>query len=188
MITTGMPGYRYGYNMAMDERWDEFDAWDEFEADARREWEQTESAAGRAWDDFKDAIRRGWEDVRDAMDIEADYAEYEPTFREHYQTTYYGNNGAGRAYDWYEPAYRYSYVSGLDERYDNYETWDDQLEADIRRDWETGEFATQSAWEDIKDAVRRGWESVREAFDADYDEDEMTMGESGGVGGYTSQR
>lgn len=181
------PAYRYGYDLAMDERWDQYDTWDELEADARRGWEQTESAAGRAWDDFKDAIRRGWEDVRDAMDMEAEYAEYEPTFREHYELTYHHNNGAGRAFDWYEPAYRYGYISGLDERYDNYETWDDQLEADVRRDWDASEFAAQSAWDDIKDAVRRGWESVREAFDADYDEDEI-LGESGVVGGYTSHR
>ena len=181
------PAYRYGYDMGMDERWDEFDSWDEFEADARSAWEQTEGAAGRAWDDFKDAIRRGWEDVRDAMDMEADYAEFEPTFREHYQLKYHGQNGTGREYDWYEPAYRYGYISGLDERYDDFDSWDDRLEADIRREWENGEFAAQSAWDDVKDAVRRGWESVREAFDTDYDEDE-TLGESGGVGGYTSHR
>ncbi len=181
------PAYRYGYDMAMDERWDEFDTWDEFEADARRGWEQTEGAAGRAWDDFKDAIRRGWEDVRDAMDIEADYNEYEPTFREHYASTYTHNNGQSRAYDWYEPAYRYGYISGLDERYDSYDNWDNQLETDIRREWEAGEFAAHSAWDDVKDAVRRGWESVREAFDTEYDEEEL-IGQSGGVGGYTSQR
>jgi hypothetical protein len=180
------PGYRYGYKLAMDERWDDYDTWDELETEARREWEGTESTAGRAWDDFKDAVRRGWEDVRDALDIEADYGEYEPTFREHYDTTYRRANG--RDYAWYEPAYRYGYVAGLDERYDNYATWDDRLEADIRREWEAGEHAADSAWLEIRDAVRRGWESIREALDIDDQMDDDVAIKSPGIGGYTSHR
>lgn len=161
------PGYRYGYGLAMDERWDEYDSWDELEADARREWEKLEWNAGNAWDDFKDAIRRGWEDVRDAFAMEDDYIEHEPFFRSHYEERY--RNGL-RDYDFYEPAYRYGYISGLDERYDNYPTWDDRLESDIRRQWEASEYAAESTWDEIKDAVRRGWESVRDALDMDDDE------------------
>jgi hypothetical protein len=177
------PGYRYGYDLAMDDRWDEYDSWDELEVEARREWESNQSAAGRAWDDFKDAIRRGWEDVRDAFDMEDEYTAHEPIFREHYESAY----GSGtRDFDWYEPAYRYGYISALDERYDDYPTWDDEVAAEIRRDWEASEFATQSAWDDVKDAVRRGWESIREQFDMD-DMDEEEAFEPG-VGGYTSHR
>lgn len=172
------PGYRYGYGLAMDDRWDEYDTWDALEADARREWEKLESNAGNAWDDFKDAIRRGWEDVRDAFDMEDDYMEHEPFFRSHYEQSY---RNSRHDFDWYEPAYRYGYISGVDERYDNYPTWDDRLESDIRRQWEASEFAAESTWEEIKDAVRRGWESVREALDMD---DE---GEAYPAGTYTNR-
>ena len=178
-----VPGYRYGYGLAMDDRWDDRDTWDKIEMDARREWEGMEDNAGNAWDDFKDAIRRGWEDVRDALDMEDDYAEREPNFRTHYTERY----GSGlRDYDWYEPAYRYGYASGLDERYDSYRTWDDQLEGAIRRDWEAGDFAADSTWDEIKDAVRSGWESVRDAFDGD--DDWTDKAAETRVGGYTSQR
>jgi hypothetical protein len=184
------PGYRYGFDMAMDERWDEFDTWDEVEAEARAGWEKTENAAGRAWDDLKDAVRQGWEEVRDALDLEADYADRETGFMEHYETQYRGLNQ--HDYDWYEPAYRFGYVSGLDERYDDYDAWDDAIEADVRREWESSDFVGDSAWDDVKDAIRRGWESVREAFDTDFDTfddiDEEEIPGTGGVGGYTSHR
>jgi hypothetical protein len=178
------PGYRYGYDMAMDERWDEYNTWDEVEAEARAGWEKTEHAAERAWDDLKDAVRQGWEEVRDALDLEADYAEREPGFMEHFDTQYRNQNL--HDYDWYEPAYRFGYITGLDERYDDNGAWDDTVEADIRREWEASDYAGESAWEEIKDAVRRGWESVRETFDMDdFDEDETF---EPGVGGYTSHR
>lgn len=177
------PGYRYGYDLAMDERWDEYDTWDEVEADARRGWERTENAAGRAWDDLKDAIRRGWEEVRDALDIETDYADREPSYMEHYETTYRGRTTHN--YDYYEPAYRFGYIAGLDERYDGSGMWDPTTESDLRREWEASEYAAESTWDDIKDALRRGWESVREAFDDDsYPDDSFEPG----VGGYTSHR
>ncbi len=186
------PGYRYGYDMAMTDRWDEYDTWEEVEVDARREWEKTENAAGRAWDDLKDAVRQGWAEVRDALDLEADYADREPSYMEHYQTTYRGRNL--HDYDYYEPAYRFGYVVGLDERYTDDSLWDDTVEADLRREWEAGDFADDSAWDDIKDAIRRGWESVREAFDDDgydtYDAVDYRTDETidPGVGGYTSHR
>jgi hypothetical protein len=177
------PGYRYGYDLAMDERWSDYETWEDLEIEARREWEQSESALERTWDDFKDAVRRGWEDVKDALDIETDYAELEPVYHDHYRTYY--NTGL-HTYEWYEPAYRYGFITGLDDRYENFTEWDDRLEAEIRRDWETGYYADRRAWDDIKDAVRSGWESVREAFDLDDQDDRVTN--DGGISGYTSHR
>lgn len=159
------PAYRYGYTLARDERYRDHDAWDELEADARREWEQGENAARGAWDDFKDAVRQGWENVKDALDMEEDYADFETGYRQHYQTTF-GNSG--RDYDWYGPAYRYGYNLAVDERWDEYETWE-ELEAEARRDWESRGDGLGGAWEDFKDAIRRGWEDVKDAFDAEDD-------------------
>ena len=178
-----VPGYRLGYDLAMDDRWDESHTWDEIETDARREWESMEENAGNAWDDFKDAVRRGWEDVRDALDMEDAYVEREPYYRSHFEERY--RNGL-RDYTWYEPAYRFGYVSALNPLYDPYDAWDDRLESSIRTEWEGNGYATDSAWDEVKDAVRRGWDSVRDALDMD-DETEETY-PTGGVGGYTSQR
>jgi len=159
------PAYRYGYTLANDTRYRGVDTWDEVEADARSAWEKGENAAQGAWDDFKDAVRRGWEEVKDALDTEADYADFESGYRQHYQSTF-GNSG--REYDWYAPAYRYGYNLAMDERWDDYETWD-ELEAEARRDWESNNSTLGGTWNDFKDAIRGGWEDVRDAFDAEDD-------------------
>jgi len=81
------------------------------------------------------------------------FAAYDTSFREHY-TTAFANSGA--AYATYEPAYRYGYDLGTNERYRGRE-WA-ALEAEARRDWEARHPST---WERFKDAVRYGWNSVR---------------------------
>lgn len=160
------PAYRFGYTLANDERYRGHDTWEELEADARRSWESGENAAQGAWEEFKDAVRSGWEQVKDALDMESDYADFETSYRQHYQTTF-GNTG--RNYDWYSPAYRYGYNLAMDERWDDYETWE-ELETEARRDWESHNATTiGGAWEDFKDAIRRGWEEVKDAFDAEDD-------------------
>jgi hypothetical protein len=55
------PAYRYGYDLATNERYRGRD-WTSFEADARRDWEQRHP--GSSWERFKDAIRYGWDKVR----------------------------------------------------------------------------------------------------------------------------
>jgi hypothetical protein len=81
------------------------------------------------------------------------FAAYDTTFREHY-TTAFANSGA--TYTTYEPAYRYGYELGTNERYRGRD-WA-ALEAEARRDWEARHPST---WERFKDAVRYGWNSVR---------------------------
>lgn len=159
------PAYRYGYNLAIDERYDAYDSWDKLEADAQRGWNDFAGTVDGTWEEFKDAVRHAWEDVRDALDLEDDYVSREPRYREHYETLYRNNL---RDYSWYEPAYRHGYVMGMDERYDDFDTWE-QAEAQAREDWEAGDFAGNSTWEEIKEAVRQGWDSVREALDSDDD-------------------
>ena len=57
------PGYRYGYELANDQRYSGRD-WSLIEADVRRDWEAT----GRgAWEEFKDSIRHGWNEVKRAV-------------------------------------------------------------------------------------------------------------------------
>lgn len=72
--------------------------------------------------------------------------------RAHFDANY-GSSG-GRWED-YEPAYRYGDAVRADARYSG-RSWD-QIEPDVRRDWE-GRNA--GPWERFKDAVRHGWERV----------------------------
>jgi hypothetical protein len=100
-------------------------------------------------------VQRESEDATRAQRATApqDFAAYDTTFREHY-TTAFTNSGA--PYAVYEPAYRYGYELGTNERYRGRE-WA-ALEADARRDWEARHPNT---WERFKDAVRYGWNSAR---------------------------
>jgi uncharacterized protein (TIGR02271 family) len=78
---------------------------------------------------------------------------YDATFREHYTTAF---ATSGVAYPDYEPAYRYGYELGTNERYRGRD-WA-ALEAEARRDWEARHPNT---WERFKDAVRYSWNRVR---------------------------
>jgi uncharacterized protein (TIGR02271 family) len=82
-----------------------------------------------------------------------DFAAYDPLFQKHYATAFAGR---GAAYTEYEPAYRYGYELGTNERYRGRD-WA-ALEADARRDWEARHPNT---WERFKDAIRYGWDKVR---------------------------
>jgi uncharacterized protein (TIGR02271 family) len=74
-------------------------------------------------------------------------------FRRHWQTAY-GTSG-GR-YEDYDDAYRYGSTLSGTERFKNYQ-WDD-VEPDVRRDWESRHPG--STWDKVKDAVRYGVERV----------------------------
>jgi len=82
-----------------------------------------------------------------------DFATYNDDFRKHCVTAF-GNKSV--AYAEYEPAYRYGYELGTNERYRGRE-WA-ALEAEARRDWEARHPST---WERFKDAIRYGWNKVR---------------------------
>jgi len=78
---------------------------------------------------------------------------YAADCRRHHTTTF---AGSGTYYEDYEPAYRYGYDLGTNERYRGRD-WA-ALEADARRDWETRRPGT---WERFKAAIRYGWDKVR---------------------------
>jgi uncharacterized protein (TIGR02271 family) len=102
------------------------------------------------------------ETVRDTVmrqDVEVermdprDFEEYEPFFRNHYESAY---STSGYTYDDYMPAYQYGYTLGNTERYRG-RNWN-EIETDARRDWEARN--PDNAWENFKDAIRHGWERV----------------------------
>jgi stress response protein YsnF len=152
------PAYRYGYELRTNERYRGRD-WAALEADARRDWEARHPST---WERFKDAIRYGWENItgneaeRSAASRTMDrwdFSTYSDDFRKHYVSAF-GDRGV--AYTDYEPAYRYGYELGTNERYRGRD-WA-ALEADARRDWEARHPST---WERFKDAIRYGWDKVR---------------------------
>jgi hypothetical protein len=57
-----VPAYRYGYNLANNEIYREYDQWSDVEPDARRYWEEKNPGT---WEEFKDAVRHAWQVVKD---------------------------------------------------------------------------------------------------------------------------
>jgi hypothetical protein len=149
------PAYRYGYNLAYDERYMDRD-WDEIEPEARRDWEREHPDS--LWENVKDAIENAWNEVQNTFDFEEDYQGYDEGFRTHYTQTY---GTTGRAWGDYEPAYRYGHSLAYDERYVERD-WT-EIEPDARREWET-EYG-QGTWENVKDAVQNAWNGVQNALD-----------------------
>jgi uncharacterized protein (TIGR02271 family) len=77
-------------------------------------------------------------------------------YRDDWQRNY---ASLGGTYDDYAPAYRYGSAMRRDARYQG-RNWDD-VEADLRSDWDTryGSSGT-STWERMKAAVRSGWDRI----------------------------
>ena len=74
------PAYRYGYNLAGNERFHNR-SWDEIEPEVRRDWaNRYERERGLAWNDVSDAVRHGWTQVSTT-------GHQEPEFRRNYETS-----------------------------------------------------------------------------------------------------
>lgn len=80
-------------------------------------------------------------------------------YRSHFQSNY---GTAGASYDDYAPAYTYGSQMRSDSRYGSRQ-WDD-VESDLRTDWETRNAGrTGSTWEKMKAAVRHGWDRMTDS-------------------------
>lgn len=58
------PAYRYGYDLARDDRYREYN-WDRLEPEARQRWDERNPGT---WDRFKNAVRHAWEEIKDTVD------------------------------------------------------------------------------------------------------------------------
>ena len=64
----------------------------------------------------------------------------------------------GRSYDDYAPAYRYGTTMARTDQYRG-RPWND-VESNLRTDWEARYSDTGSTWDKMKAAVRHGWERM----------------------------
>jgi hypothetical protein len=85
-------------------------------------------------------------------------------WRRTYATRPYVSSGA--AYDTYRPAYQYGWESYA--RYQGRRF--DEVESDLRRDWEKGRDRRMD-WDNAKDAVRDAWHRVERKLPGDADKD-----------------
>jgi hypothetical protein len=85
-------------------------------------------------------------------------------YRSHWNSTY---SESGESFDDYAPAYSYGSDMARSDKHRGRE-WDD-VESDLRSDWEARDTSGRTTWEKFKDAVRSGWERITGDLDADSD-------------------
>lgn len=76
-------------------------------------------------------------------------------WRQHYASRPYAQ--ADRAFEHYEPAYRYGTAAA---RHHAGREWH-EVEGDLERGWDGARGTSQSKWHEMKDAVRDAWDRVR---------------------------
>lgn len=122
-----------------------------------------------AWDRVKEAMKRDWDQTKH------DFGGHEPDTNQTIGHTVKQVSGTETipprgvvTYEEWEPAYRFGY--GARQRYgkemDEYEDWDEELETNLRRDWETIASNRKQTWMQDRAAIRYGWD-----YDADEDDD-----------------
>jgi len=84
----------------------------------------------------------------------ADWATEEAYWRENFMHRPYFETG--KNFDFFAPAYRFGYEAS--ERYRG-RKWND-VEFDLRRDWDRYKDRGKSTWEEIKRAVKDAWDRV----------------------------
>ncbi|WP_118184239.1 hypothetical protein [Paraburkholderia phosphatilytica] len=104
-------------------------------------------------------LRTSWssspEDENFGSSVPDEYLEYEEDFRSHYDDLY---AQVDTQYEDYRPAYHYGANMARDERYRE-RSWDD-VEPEVRREWEASPSRSGDTWERFKAAVRHGWDRV----------------------------
>jgi hypothetical protein len=98
---------------------------------------------------------RGDVSARAGID-QADYHNYIDDFHRHHDTYY---AATGRPYTYFEPAYRFGYMLGLDQRYHG-QSWRD-IEPEARLRWER-EYPGLGSWSEFDGAVQYGWDRATE--------------------------
>lgn len=59
-----LPAYRYGYDLAVNDRFQDIDDWSALEPEARRYWDERNPGT---WDRFKMAVEHAWHEVKQAV-------------------------------------------------------------------------------------------------------------------------
>lgn len=144
----GISAYEYARSMHASDKYRNR-SWDEVEPDLRAEWDASDTST-LAWDDVRLSARRGWDSISPEIDDDSYY-------RTHWNAKY-ANSDQGRGYDELAPAYQYGSEARRNEKYRS-KHWD-EVESDLRAEWETRNAGKTSSWENFKDAVMHGWNRI----------------------------
>ncbi|MCD9028265.1 hypothetical protein LDO26_08580 [Luteimonas sp. BDR2-5] len=135
----------YGFGLQAREA-DRTRDWGKSEPELQREWEATRGESRLEWEDARDAVRDAWDRA------DRTYETYERSDAYHadaFERADYRD--AEARFEDYRPAYRYGTHART--RHADRE-WDDALEAELARDWDSRRGDSQLTWDRAKAAVQ----------------------------------
>jgi len=122
-----------------------------------------------AWDRVKEAMRRDWEQTKHDVHLKGGHE-----LNQNVGDTL--KQAAGKEAippadqlnppkvigEWNDVEIPYRYGFGARDRYGSqYSAWSGELESTLRKEWESGQNAPNTRWDDVKSYVRRGYEYRR---------------------------
>lgn len=149
------PAYRTGYEGYNRYR-DAGRSYHEVEPELRRSYETEHSSARVGWEDAKHAVQDAFDRVRDSS-LSNSEDEY---WRQQYASQPYYEQGL--TYEAYQPAYRTGYESYS--RYASSGRTFDDVEPELRSDYERNYGSTGMGWDKAKHAARDAWNRVERTF------------------------
>lgn len=149
------PAYRTGYE-GYQRHSTEGKTYHEVEPDLQRHYETENRDSRVGWNDARYAAQDAWDRVH-SNSLAHNEDEY---WRQHYASQPYYESGL--PYESYQPAYRVGY-EGYN-RYRNDRRTFDEVEPELRRDYESNYGTSGLAWEKAKYAVRDAWNRAENAF------------------------
>jgi len=94
---------------------------------------------------------------RERVEVDENYQKARSNFQQHY-TKGRGKSGTP-PFEQAEGTYRTGYLAANDERFRGREF--DDIEPDLRRDWEASGARGGSRWEELREEIREGWAGAR---------------------------
>jgi hypothetical protein len=85
-------------------------------------------------------------------------------WRKNYSSRPYASSGS---YEEFQPAYQYGWESYSRHQGRKF----DEVEPELRRDWEKGKANTKLGWDKARGAARDAWDRVERAMPGDFDKD-----------------
>jgi hypothetical protein len=159
------PAYRAGYTAAGQYRGRD---WDEVEEDLGTNWESARGQSNLTWDKARDASRDAWDRVANRGAAVSETGSASTGMSGAARDTMSSGAGASSA-GFTDPNVDTFVARTCSVRYAGRRF--DDVEGDVRHDWDTDKSHGNRTWESVKDGVRRAWHKVERAMPGDADRD-----------------
>lgn len=151
----------YGYGLQVRELYGTSD-FDDSEDDLREGWDLARGASRLEWGEARDAARDAWFRADRTYNT---YEESDRYFVARFDEVTYAR--PGETFDDYRPAYRYGVLART--RFGD-RGWDDEIEEQLRADWERNRGGSRLDWHSARAGVQDAYASPYIDYNSPYDD------------------